>query len=1484
MKNLLFRFKKQNIQMITKLMMVLVSLGIFGSPAYSQIVAPSVTICGEMSVTLHVTSHIGYSASDLNWYSVPFYGTSLGTGVDYITPVLTKNTTYYVDALIDGVGICNRTPVAVTLSTTTVVASIFYASGTYCNSLDEDQTPTITGSTGGVYSVTPVTASPLIVNSSTGIFNPHNVTPGTYTITYHITNQSAGCTEEDCTAQVIINVPPSEPGISYTGSPWCTTAGVKTVTQTGPDPILYPGTYSCSPSGLFIDSHTGQITPASSLPGAYEVTYLVGGSGGCSPQHAHANVTITGLPTAAISYTGTPFCKDISSAQTPGLTGTGAYTGGIYSYSGTGTLASFNTGTGVFTPSTSDAGTYTIYYTAPASGNCATVQVSTSITINPLPHAAIAGDATVCEGAASPNVTFTGSLGTAPYTFTYKVNAGLDLTVITSSGNSVTVAQPTTTAGTFIYTLVSVTDAHGCSHSESGSATITVTSTPVATFVYSGSPYCRVGTASPTFTGGGTAGTFSGTNVVFVSTSTGEINLASTTAGTYEITNTISSCGGVHEHATVIIQALPDAGITGTLTACVTTTLTATTGASSPIYIWYKFNTGTSLYEAIAGQTESTLLVDASGNYKVKVTDGSTGCESTSEPSTVVINPSPTASITGTLEACATTTLTAVSGASLPTYIWYKNDVEISGQTASTLVVTASGLYKVKITKNGCENTSDISTVNIYPATVAGTVTGGTTICSGSTSSLLTLDGYTGSITGWESAVSPFTTWTPIANTIPTYTSGALAATTQFRAVVQSGVCEAGNSAVTTVTVNPLPAIDLTIGGTGSICYRTGTNITVASSVVGTSYQLRSEPADALVGEAVAGNGGTISLPTGNLTTTTTFNVLATITATTCSAELTETEVVTVTGCVATLTTTAVTAITSTTATGGGNISNDGGSVVSPSGICWGTLADPTISGSKTTDGAAIGSFTGSITGLTLGTTYHVRAYATNSTGTAYGNDVSFTATLAIGESYGGGKVFRITGTFPGLGCLIATSSDQSTGMAWSNIQNALIGTTETAIGTGAANTVAIIGQAGHTNSAAKLCDDLVENTYSDWYLPSIDELGSMISNNIAAGLGMPSSQYYWSSSENSDTHAAVWNVNNGVKQTSAKSSGYHVRAIRSFPAAPIAGTHVPSQTQIIWNWNTVEGATGYKWNTTNNYSEATDMSTAVSKTETGLSCSNAETSYVWAYAPGFVSSVTTLYSATTACCTPLNIGDSYQGGIIIYLTGTCPHQEGIIAAPTDVIGGSPWGNEGTMAVGNTGIGIGTGEKNTGLIYAKYANYSSAAKACWNYHQVVKSESEYNDWYLPSIDELSQLYTERYHLSGIESESSYWSSSEYSEDLVKGMSFMDGTVNNTPKQYSAAVRPIRSFSFITPITGPNTVYLYAFEGEPNSIQLANANPGGTWSIDAQGAGEGTASITAGGLLSVTTSNIAGPIRVRYTVTIEGVPYSVNRIIVVIDNG
>jgi hypothetical protein len=82
-------------------------------------------------------------------------------------------------------------------------------------------------------------------------------------------------------------------------------------------------------------------------------------------------------------------------------------------------------------------------------------------------------------------------------------------------------------------------------------------------------------------------------------------------------------------------------------------------------------------------------------------------------------------------------------------------------------------------------------------------------------------------------------------------------------------------------------------------------------------------------------------------------------------------------------------------ATSGGNITSDGGATVTARGVCWNTTHNPYITGNHTIDGTGTGSFVSNITGLTGGSLYYVRAYASNSVGTSYGNEVSFT-TVAL--------------------------------------------------------------------------------------------------------------------------------------------------------------------------------------------------------------------------------------------------------------------------------------------------------------------------------------------------------------------------------------------------------------------------------------------------------------------------------------------------------
>ncbi len=97
-------------------------------------------------------------------------------------------------------------------------------------------------------------------------------------------------------------------------------------------------------------------------------------------------------------------------------------------------------------------------------------------------------------------------------------------------------------------------------------------------------------------------------------------------------------------------------------------------------------------------------------------------------------------------------------------------------------------------------------------------------------------------------------------------------------------------------------------------------------------------------------------------------------------------------GCLPQVSTSPITNVGSGTSTTGGNVTSDGGSMVSARGVVYGTSSNPTLSNNFTTDGTGTGSFTSVLIGLSPVTTYYVRAYATNGVGTSYGNEVSFTS------------------------------------------------------------------------------------------------------------------------------------------------------------------------------------------------------------------------------------------------------------------------------------------------------------------------------------------------------------------------------------------------------------------------------------------------------------------------------------------------------------
>lgn len=238
-----------------------------------------------------------------------------------------------------------------------------------------------------------------------------------------------------------------------------------------------------------------------------------------------------------------------------------------------------------------------------------------------------------------------------------------------------------------------------------------------------------------------------------------------------------------------------------------------------------------------------------------------------------------------------------------------------------------------------------------------------------------------------------------------------------------------------------------------------------------------------------------------------------------------------------------VTNITKNSAKFGSWINSEGGLPITSKGFCYSTSPNPSTSSTIIAGSITSGDMFATPTTLSPNTTYYVKAYATNSKGTGYGEEEVFTTKppFTIGELYGGGIVFYIDAS--GLhGLIRRTLPISSTG--WGCRGTDIIGTS-TAIGSGQANTTAIINSCSTPGIAAKVCNDLVLNGYDDWFLPSRDELFALCSSFAPWGGGaysLSSSQY-----TNDFAYGVHFDPNCGSAILYKDDPGYEVYPIRKF-------------------------------------------------------------------------------------------------------------------------------------------------------------------------------------------------------------------------------------------------------------------------------------------------------------------------------------------------
>ena len=197
---------------------------------------------------------------------------------------------------------------------------------------------------------------------------------------------------------------------------------------------------------------------------------------------------------------------------------------------------------------------------------------------------------------------------------------------------------------------------------------------------------------------------------------------------------------------------------------------------------------------------------------------------------------------------------------------------------------------------------------------------------------------------------------------------------------------------------------------------------------------------------------------------------------------------------------------------------------------------------------------------LIMGTTQLLSvpyALYAKSAGTVSGGGTGGNFTHYIGEQFGGGVIFHLWKDNAGVEHgLIVDKTDLSTSQVWSNIDATLIGPSAQSSWDGLSNSNAIVGQAGHTISAAALCLNSTNGGQSDWYLPSIDELSLLWHSRfnvnkslstIGGATVLPNSGNYWSSTEGDANAAWDFNFPDGSALFFNKYGTFYVRAVRAF-------------------------------------------------------------------------------------------------------------------------------------------------------------------------------------------------------------------------------------------------------------------------------------------------------------------------------------------------
>ncbi|MCC9018419.1 HYR domain-containing protein [Flavobacterium lipolyticum] len=671
---------------------------------------PTTAICETATKTLTATPAGG------TW-SIVSGGGSI-TGSVYTPADVTADTAVTIRYTVASNGSCAASSSDVTFTVNAFAGTATNTTPT--TAICETATKTLTATpAGGTWSI--VSGGGSITGS---VYTPADVTADTaVTIRYTVaSNGSCAATSSDVTFTV--NAFAGTANNTTPTTAICETA-TKTLTATPAG-----GTWSIVSGG---GSITGSVyTPADvTADTAVTIRYTVASNGSCAASSSDVTFTVNAFAGTANNTTPT---TAICETATKTLTATPA--GGTWSIvSGGGSI----TGS-VYTPADVTADTaVTIRYTVASNGSCAASSSDVTFTVN-----AFAGTANNTTPTTAICETATKTLTATPAGGTWSIVSGGG----SITGSVYTPADVTAdTAVTIRYTVAS----NGSCAASSSDVTFTVNAfAGTATNTTPTTAICETATKTLTATpAGGTWSIVSGGGSITGSVYT-PANVTADTAVTIRYTVASNgSCAASSSDVTFTVNAFAGTANNTTPTTAICETATKTLTATPAGGTWSIVSGGGS----ITGSVYTPADVTADTAVTIRYTVASNGsCAASSSDVTFTVSPLPTASITGALTACLTTTLSAVTDASSATFVWYKDNTVISGQTNQTLTVTQDGDYKVKVinTLTGCEQTSAVSTVKVSDTQkptkpVLADITGE---CNATVIAPTTTDNCSGTITG----------------------------------------------------------------------------------------------------------------------------------------------------------------------------------------------------------------------------------------------------------------------------------------------------------------------------------------------------------------------------------------------------------------------------------------------------------------------------------------------------------------------------------------------------------------------------------------------------------------------------------------------------------------------------------------------------------------------------------------------------------------